>query len=368
MFSLTMPMAMLILFSQVFRSVGDSPDFPAGVNYIDFITPAMLAVATVMAGTNVGVAAAIDHTNGLHDRFRTLAMPRALPGIARTLNEMVFTVARAVFLVGAAALLGFRFHGDAIDIVVGLLVLMTLAGAMSALFGRIGDHLRRPDVVQFAGMMVMMPFMFVSSAFAPLDTMPGWMQAIATANPVNHATDAFARRRPGDDLDERRPGGLACRDRDVGDRGGGSLEAAMKPTLPGQLDRALLTQLLLSDIVRTWPPSQSRYEHAAMPRWAIRSAWRSSTSLASSDRSPVELRRLIGIESNLLAHHLDVLEQAGLISRTRSSGDGRRRYVHLDRRALDRLGPRAAPPTGGRCSCAPATRPAASSRRRCGDR
>ena len=191
MFSLTMPMAMLVLFSQVFRSVADGTNFPAGVSYIDFITPAMLAVATVMAGTNVGVAAAIDHTNGLHDRFRTLAMPRALPGIARTLNEMVFTVARAVFLVGAAALFGFRFHGDAIDIVLGLVVLMILAGAMSALFGRIGDHLRRPDVVQFAGMMVMMPFMFVSSAFAPLDTMPGWMQAIATANPVNHATEAL---------------------------------------------------------------------------------------------------------------------------------------------------------------------------------
>ena len=79
MFSLTMPMAMLVLFSQVFRSVADGPDFPAGVDYIDFITPAMLAVATVMAGTNVGVAAAIDHTNGLHDRFRTLAMPRACP-------------------------------------------------------------------------------------------------------------------------------------------------------------------------------------------------------------------------------------------------------------------------------------------------
>jgi ABC-2 type transport system permease protein len=104
---------------------------------------------------------------------------------------MVFTVARAVLLVGAAALLGFRFHGNAIDAVAGLVVLMTLAGAMSALFGRIGDHLRRPDVVQFAGMMVMMPFMFVSSAFAPLDTMPTGMQVIATANPVNHAIDAL---------------------------------------------------------------------------------------------------------------------------------------------------------------------------------
>lgn len=61
--------------------------------------------------------------------------------------------------------------------------------------------------------------------------------------------------------------------------------------------------------------------------------------LAVSDRSPVELRRLVGIESNLLAHHLDVLEGAGLIERSRSSGDGRRRYVHLRRTALDQLAP-----------------------------
>ncbi len=51
--------------------------------------------------------------------------------------------------------------------------------------------------------------------------------------------------------------------------------------------------------------------------------------LAVSDRSPVELRHLVGIESNLLAHHLDTLENVGLIERSRSSGDGRRRYVHL---------------------------------------
>jgi ABC-2 type transport system permease protein len=192
MFSLTMPMAMLVLFSQVFRSVADAPGFPAGVEYIDFITPAMLAVATVMAGTNVGVAAAIDHTNGLHDRFRTLAMSRALPATARTLNEVVFTVARAALMVGAAWLvLGFRFHGGILDAAGALVVLLVLAGAMSALFGRVGDHLRRPDVVQFAGMMIMMPLMFVSSAFAPLDTMPGWMRALATVNPVSHATDAL---------------------------------------------------------------------------------------------------------------------------------------------------------------------------------
>jgi protein-tyrosine-phosphatase len=64
--------------------------------------------------------------------------------------------------------------------------------------------------------------------------------------------------------------------------------------------------------------------------------------LARSDRSPVELRRLLGIESNLLAHHLDVLEGVGMIRRSRSSGDGRRRYVHLVGAAVGGFAPRPA--------------------------
>lgn len=65
--------------------------------------------------------------------------------------------------------------------------------------------------------------------------------------------------------------------------------------------------------------------------------------LSSSDRAPIELRRRLGLESNLLAHHLDVLERVGLVERSRSSGDGRRRYVHLRRRALDGLTPSPTP-------------------------
>src|SRR5215218_2002621 len=61
--------------------------------------------------------------------------------------------------------------------------------------------------------------------------------------------------------------------------------------------------------------------------------------LLASDRAPVELQRIAGVPSNLLAHHLDVLEEVGLIARSRSSGDGRRRYIHLHRDALDGLIP-----------------------------
>lgn len=48
-----------------------------------------------------------------------------------------------------------------------------------------------------------------------------------------------------------------------------------------------------------------------------------------SDRAPGELATLFGIAPSLLAHHLDVLETAGIVERSPSTGDGRRRYVRL---------------------------------------
>ena len=51
--------------------------------------------------------------------------------------------------------------------------------------------------------------------------------------------------------------------------------------------------------------------------------------LAMSDRSPSELSTSLAIGSNLLAHHLGVLEEAGIVERLSSAGDARRRYVRL---------------------------------------
>src|SRR6516164_5432121 len=63
--------------------------------------------------------------------------------------------------------------------------------------------------------------------------------------------------------------------------------------------------------------------------------------LAEGDASPSELGELLAMPSNLLAHHLRVLEDARIITRRRSEGDHRRSYLRLVPGALDSL---AAPP------------------------
>jgi ArsR family transcriptional regulator, arsenate/arsenite/antimonite-responsive transcriptional repressor / arsenate reductase (thioredoxin) len=79
--------------------------------------------------------------------------------------------------------------------------------------------------------------------------------------------------------------------------------------------------------------------HAAL---ADASRLRITDALLAGDASPSELAAMLGMPSNLLAHHLNVLDQAGLITRRRSEGDRRRTYLQLVPGALDALGPPAA--------------------------
>jgi protein-tyrosine-phosphatase/DNA-binding HxlR family transcriptional regulator len=62
-------------------------------------------------------------------------------------------------------------------------------------------------------------------------------------------------------------------------------------------------------------------------------------TLLAGDASPSELAAMLAMPSNLLAHHLHVLEQAGIITRHRSEGDRRRTYLQLIPGALDALTP-----------------------------
>ena len=68
--------------------------------------------------------------------------------------------------------------------------------------------------------------------------------------------------------------------------------------------------------------------------------------LSLTDLSPTDLAKHHGLPSNLLAHHLGVLEDAGLVERTVSAGDKRRRYVRLRSEGLESAQPPSALPAG----------------------
>ena len=64
--------------------------------------------------------------------------------------------------------------------------------------------------------------------------------------------------------------------------------------------------------------------------------------LMLADASPSELQAVLSMSSSLIAHHLGVLEGAGIVRRVRSEGDRRRSYLQLIPESLDLLVPSAA--------------------------
>jgi ArsR family transcriptional regulator, arsenate/arsenite/antimonite-responsive transcriptional repressor / arsenate reductase (thioredoxin) len=96
---------------------------------------------------------------------------------------------------------------------------------------------------------------------------------------------------------------------------------------------------VVSNVVSTAVSDQQSLEHRAAIFAALGDPvrLRIADDLVLSDRSPTELSQRHGLNSNLLAHHLGVLVDAGIITRVTSAGDARRRYVCLNRTHRDVL-------------------------------
>ena len=90
-------------------------------------------------------------------------------------------------LVGFAV--GFRLHGTALQGMEAFLLLIVFAFAFEWLFLWLGMISGNPQAAQGMGLLVV-PWVFISSAFVPVESMPGWLQAIAKYQPVTFMVNA----------------------------------------------------------------------------------------------------------------------------------------------------------------------------------
>jgi len=189
--SLAMPVIMLTLFGQVFRSIAQTPNFPAGVSYIDYLLPAVLCTTLTQSATTSSTAIATDLDSGITDRFRSMPIHAWTVLLARNVSDVVReTTQSLIMLLLGWAVFGFRFHGSVADSVAAPMVALLLSFAMNWLFIWIGVLVRKPETTQIAGMLVTFPLMFASSAYVPIASLPGWLQVVAKVNPLSYTVDA----------------------------------------------------------------------------------------------------------------------------------------------------------------------------------
>jgi ABC-2 type transport system permease protein/oleandomycin transport system permease protein len=93
-------------------------------------------------------------------------------------------------MTGVGFLVGFHVHTNGAKLVAAMLLVLLFGYALAWVFATVGLLLRNPESAQAAAFPIMAPLVFASSAFVPIQTMPGWLQAFAKVQPVSVTVDA----------------------------------------------------------------------------------------------------------------------------------------------------------------------------------
>lgn len=179
------------LFLFMFRYIfGGAIQPGSGIDYVDFLVPGFLVTGILWLGMSAASGVADDAATGVHDRLRSLPIPRSAAMIGRSLADTALTLWGLLIATMLAFMVGFRPDADmaAVALAVGLLVFATYS--FMWVFIMIGLTSANAQSAQGTATLLIVPLAFVSAAYVPAATLPGWMQPVANHQPFTVAANA----------------------------------------------------------------------------------------------------------------------------------------------------------------------------------
>jgi len=180
------PLMFVLLFVYVFGGAISTPGF----SYVDFLIPGIIVQTMAFGGFVTALGLSEDLKKGLMDRFRSLPMSRSAVLTGRTLADVSTNVVQLVVVLGVGVAVGFRFQTGLGDVVAGIALLLLIGYAFSWIFAFVGLAASSPEAANAYGFTILFPLTFVSSAFVPVHSMPGWLQPLAENNPFTVMVNA----------------------------------------------------------------------------------------------------------------------------------------------------------------------------------
>jgi ABC-2 type transport system permease protein len=176
-------------FMLVYRYVFGGAIDTGGTDYVNYLVPGFVTTGVLFTGIGAAVAMAEDLEHGFVDRLRSLPIPRSSVLAGRALADTAILTWSLGFTVAIGFAVGFRVHGTALDAIAAFGLVVLFGYAFEWLFIAVGLLAGGAQAAQGVGLLVF-PLAFVSSAYVPVDSMPGWLQAFAEHQPLTYMVDA----------------------------------------------------------------------------------------------------------------------------------------------------------------------------------
>jgi ABC-2 type transport system permease protein len=183
--NLLFPVLVTVMFGALFGGAIVGP----GGDYYTFLMPGIFAMAMLFGLEATMTAVNADAARGVTDRFRSLPISAAAVLLGRSIADMIGSVAGLAVLVITGLALGWRWENGlaAALMAFGLLLLLRFSLLWAGIY--IGLAARGPEAVAAVQILVW-PVSMLSNLFVDPATMPGWLGAIASWNPLSATTSA----------------------------------------------------------------------------------------------------------------------------------------------------------------------------------
>jgi ABC-2 type transport system permease protein len=178
-----------VLFLLIFRYVfGGAIQIP-GIRYVDFLVPGFVTTGVLFGVMDAAPAVATDLQEGFVDRLRSLPIPRSAFLSGRALADGAVLTYSLALMTATGFAVGFRIHGSVPEALAAFGLCVLFGFAFLWVFIALGLVSGSAEAAQGMAFMVF-PFSFISSAYVPVESMPGWMQAFAEHQPLTYMVDA----------------------------------------------------------------------------------------------------------------------------------------------------------------------------------
>jgi len=182
-----MPLLFTVMFGLMFGGAVSG----STVHYLPTLIPGIIAMTTITACVAAGIQLREDMDKGVFDRFRSLPIARIAPLAGPMLADLARYAIAAGITLAVGVVMGYRPGGGVPGVAAGVVLAVITGWSIAWIFLWIGTRARSAGAVQGTSMMIMFPLAFLSNAFVPVDSLPGWLQVVTRVNPVSHVVSAL---------------------------------------------------------------------------------------------------------------------------------------------------------------------------------
>lgn len=178
-----MPIMMLVMFGE---GLGNSiATLPGDIGYRQFIFPGMVAMIVLMNSVFSGVSIVTDRQFGFLREILVAPVSRSAICIGKISGGATISLVNGIVMFVMAPILGIDITLEVVAKLIGLIALVSFM--LTGLGVALGSRLRSVESFQMISQVAIMPAMFLSGIFFPINNVPAWMDVIVKLNPVTYA-------------------------------------------------------------------------------------------------------------------------------------------------------------------------------------